>query len=122
MHPTLSTAILHTQNIHCNTFTYWMECTYLEGTPLVDLVEHLGIEGTLDEVAPFSEGWGASVELIGSVISPTLLPLSIGAGVVTLAIGVTGDIEFLFNWLKESKEHELVFSFKVPWLCFQPAA
>ena len=67
---------------------------------------------------PFSEGWGASVELIGLVVSPTLLPLSIVAGVVTLTIGVTGNIEFPFNWLKESKEHELVFPFKVPWLCF----
>ena len=78
----------------------------------MDLVEHLGIEGTLDEVAPLSVGWGAFVELIGSVISLTLLPLSIVAGVVTLAIGVTGTIEFPFNWLKESKERELVFPSK----------
>ena len=58
----------------------------------MDLVEHLGVEGTLG-VAPFTVGWSASVELIGSVISLTLLPLSIVAGVVTLAIGVTGNIE-----------------------------
>ena len=85
----------------------------------MDLVECLGVEGTLD-VAPLTAGWGASVELIGSVVSPTLLPLSIVAGVVTLAIGVTGNIEFPFNWLKESKECEFVgfFSFKVSWLCF----
>ena len=75
----------------------------------MDLVEFLGFEGMLDEVPPLSVGWGASVELIGLVISPTLLPLSIVAGVVTLVIGVTGNIEFPFNWLKESKEHELVF-------------
>ena len=80
----------------------------------MDLVEHLGVEGTLDEVAPLSVGWDASVELIGLVISPTLLPLSTVAGVVTLVIGVTGNVEFPFNWLKESKEHELVFPSKFP--------
>ena len=84
----------------------------------MDLVECLGVEGTLGEVAPLSVGRGASVELIGLVISLTLLPLSIVAGVVTLAIGVTGNIEFPFNWLKESKEHKLVFPSKFPWLCF----
>ena len=62
----------------------------------MDLVEHLGVEGRLDEtegrleMAPLTVGWGVSVELIGLVISPTLLPLSIAAGVVTLTIGVTG--------------------------------
>ena len=76
----------------------------------MDLVEHLGVEGTLG-VAP-ATGWGASVELIGLGVSTTLLPLSIVAGVVTLTIGVTGSIEFPFNWLKESKEHELVFPSK----------
>ena len=86
------------------------------GTPLVDLVEHLGVEGTLGGIPPrenpFSAGWGASVEMIGSVDFLTLLPLSLVAGVVTLAIGVTGNIEFLFNWLKELKECELVFPSK----------
>ena len=87
----------------------------------MDLVEHLGVEGRLDEMegrldemAPLTVGWGVSVELIGLVISPTLLSLSIVAGVVTLTIGVTGNIEFPFNWLKESKEHELVFPSKFP--------
>ena len=81
----------------------------------MDLVEHLSCdEGTLDEVAPLMVGWGASVEMIGSVISLTLLPLSIVAEVVTLVIGVTGNIEFPFNWLKESKECELVFPSKFP--------
>ena len=87
----------------------------------MDLVEHLGVEGRLDEMegrldemAPLTVGWGVSVELIGSVISLTLLPLSIVAGVVTLTIGVTGNIEFPFNWLKESKEHESVFPSKFP--------
>ena len=59
------------------------------GTPLVDLVECLGVEGTLG--AP-TVGWGASVEMIGSVVSPTLLSLSVVAEVVTLVIGVTGNI------------------------------
>ena len=57
-------------------------------------------------------GWGAPVELIGLGVSLTLLPLSIVAGVVTLTIGVTGNIDCPFNWLKESKEHELVFPSK----------
>ena len=80
----------------------------------MDLVECLGVEGRLDEMegrletAPLTVGWGVSVKLIGSVISLTLLPLSIVAGVVTLAIGVTGDIDCPFNWLKGSKECELV--------------
>ena len=69
------------------------------------------VEGTLD-VAPLTVGWGASVEMIGLVVSLTLLPLSTVAGVVTLVIGVTGNIECPFNWLKESKEHELVFPSK----------
>ena len=78
----------------------------------MDLVECLsGVEGTLD-VAPLMVGWGASVEMIGSVISLTLLSQSTVAGVVTLVIGVIGNIEFPFNWLKESKECELVFPSK----------
>ena len=40
---------------------------------------------------------GASVEMIGSVVSPTLLALSVVAEVATLANGVTGNIEFPFN-------------------------
>ena len=70
------------------------------GTPLVDLVECLGVEGTLD---PLTESWGASVEMIGSVDLPTLLSLSVVAGVVTLAIGVAGNIEFPFNWFEGVK-------------------
>ena len=58
----------------------------------MDLVECLGVEGTLGVIPPrenpFSAGWGASVEMIGSVDFLTLLPLSLVAGVVTLAIGV----------------------------------
>ena len=78
----------------------------------MDLVEHLGgVEGTLGAI-PLMVGWGASVEMIGSVDFPTLLSLSVVAGVVTLVIGVTGNIEFPFNWLKESQEHELVFPSK----------
>ena len=77
----------------------------------MDLVECLGVEETLG-VAPLTVGWGASVGLIGSIVSLTLLPLSIVVEVVTLVIGVTGNIEFPFNWLKESKECELVFPSK----------
>ena len=36
-------------------------------------------------------------EIIGLVDLPTLLSLSVVAGVVTLAIGVAGNIEFPFN-------------------------
>ena len=73
----------------------------------MDLVECLGVGGRL-EMAPLSVGWGASVELIGLGVSPTLLPLSTVAGLVTLAIGVTGNIDCPFNWLKDSQECELV--------------
>ena len=52
-------------------------------------------------------GLVAPVELVGLVISPTLLSLSMVAGVVTLVIGVTGNIDGLFNCLKKSQEHEL---------------
>ena len=92
-------------------FIHFLDGVYLSsGTPLVDLVECLsGVEGTL---GPLSEGWGASVEMIGSVVSLTLLSLSTVAGVVTLVIGVTGNNECPFNWLKESKECKLLFSSK----------
>ena len=74
---------------------------------MVDLVEHLGVVTGLG-MAPLSlVGWGAPVELIGSVISLTLLSLSIVAGVVTLVIGITGNIDHSLNCLKESQEHEL---------------
>ena len=64
---------------------------------MVDLVECLDVEGIL-EMAPLSPvGWGAPVELIGSGISLTLLPLSTVAGLVTLVIGVTGNIDHSFN-------------------------
>ena len=60
-------------------------------------------------MAPLSlVGWVAPVELIGLDVSPTLLPLSIVAGGVTLVIGVTGNIDFSFNWLKDEQERELV--------------
>ena len=78
---------------------------------MVDLVECLGVKGALG-VVPFMIGWGASVEMIGSVVSLTLLSLSTVAEVVTLVIGVTGNIAFSFNWLNESKECELVFPSK----------
>ena len=70
----------------------------------MDLVERLGgVQGRLDEtegrleMAPLTVGWGVSVELTGSVISPTLLPLSNVAGFVTLVIGATGNIDCPFN-------------------------
>ena len=63
----------------------------------MDLVECLGVEGIL-EMAPLSPvGWDAPVELIGSGVSLTLLPLSTVAALVTLAIGVTGNIDHSFN-------------------------
>ena len=63
----------------------------------MDLVECLGVGGRL-QTAPFSAvGWGAFVEMIGSGVSLTLLPLSTVAGLVTLAIGVTGNIDCPFN-------------------------
>ena len=64
-----------------------------------------------------SVGWGVSVELIGSVVSPTLLPLSIVAEVVTLVIGVTGTIVSI-QLVEGVKRMRVGFSFKVPWLCF----
>ena len=61
-------------------------------------------------MAPLSlVGLITPVKLIGLVISLTsLLSLLMVAGVVTLVIGVTGNIDFSFNWLKESQERELV--------------
>ena len=59
-------------------------------------------------MAPLSlVGWGAPVELIGSGVSLTLLPLLTVADLVTLAIGVTGNTDHSFNWLKDEQEHEL---------------
>ena len=77
----------------------WVECLGVAG------VETLG-------VAPLTVGWGAPVEMRGSVDFLTLLSLSVVAGGVTLTIGVTGNIEFPFNWLKESEEHEQNFPSK----------
>ena len=92
--------------------SHFLDGVYLSGgTPLVDLVECLGVEGTLD-VAPLMVGWGASMEMIGLDVPLTLLSLSVVAEVVTLVIGVTGTIEFSFNCLKESQECELVFPSK----------
>ena len=73
-------------------------------------MECLGVE-TLG-VIPLTEGWGASVEMIGSVGFPTFLSLSLVAGGVTLSIGVTGNIDSTFIGLKESEEHELNFPSK----------
>ena len=75
------------------------------GTPFLEWAECLGVAGveTLG-VAPLVVGWSAPVEMIGLVDFPTLLSLSAVAGGVTLTIGVTGNIEFPFNWLKESEE------------------
>ena len=91
--------------------SYFFDGVYLTGgTPLVDLVECLGVE-TLSVIPlaeiPLSAGWGAPVEMIGSVGFPTLLSLSLVAGGVTLSIGVTGNIDSTFIRLKESEECEL---------------
>ena len=95
-------------------FHYFLDGVYLTGgTPFVEQVECLGVAGveTLG-VAPLMVGWSAPVEMIGSVDFLTLLSLSVVAGGVTLTISVTGNIEFPFNWLKESEEHEQNFSSK----------
>ena len=42
---------------------------------------------------------GLVAPVIGSG-APTQLSLSMGAGVVTLVVGVTGSIDCPFNWLK----------------------
>ena len=47
-----------------------------------------------------SQQAGVPLEMIGLVNFPTLLPLSLAAGMVTLAIGITGNIDSLFNGLK----------------------
>ena len=48
------------------------------------------------------------MKLIGLGVSLTLLPLSTVAGLITLAIGVTGNIDYSFNWSKDEQECELV--------------
>ena len=75
------------------------------GTPLVEQAECLGVAGMLNEI-PVTRGGVSSTEMIGSVTFPTLLSLSLDAGVVTLPIGVTGSIDSTFIWLKESEECE----------------
>ena len=91
---------------------------------MVDLVERLGVEGRLDEMDSLTVGWGVSVELIGSVISLTLLPLSIVAGVVTLTIGVTGNIDCPFNWFykKENQKNVSMFFLQSSMAVLQPVA
>ena len=69
----------------------------------MEWVECLGVAGTLGEI-PLSLGWGASVEMIGSVRNLTLLPLSMVAGGVTPPIGVTDNFDSTFIGLKESEE------------------
>ena len=77
----------------------------------MEWVEHLGVTGTLG-VIPLTIGWGASVEMIGSVGFLTVLSLSLVAGGVTLSIGVTGNIDSTFIQLKESEECEQGFPSK----------
>ena len=74
-------------------------------------MECLGVAGTLGVIS-LTAGWGASVELIGSVGFPTVLSLSLVAGGVTLPLGVTCNIDSTFIRLKESEEHELNFPSK----------
>ena len=77
----------------------------------MEWVEHLGVMGTLS-VIPLTAGWGAPVEMIGSVDFPTVLSLSLVAGGVTHPIGVTGNIDSTFIRLKESEECEQYFPSK----------
>ena len=74
-------------------------------------------------MAPLSlVGLVAPVELIGSVISLTLLSLLMVAGVVTLVIGMTGNIDFSFNWLKESHKNASWFLLQSSSVVLQPEA
>ena len=92
--------------------SYFLDGVYLTGgTPFVEWVECLGVVGTLD-VIPLTAGWGAPVEMIGSVGFPTVLSLSLVAGGVTLPIGVKGNIDSTFIGLKESEECEQYFPSK----------
>ena len=75
-------------------------------------VECLGVTGTLGVIPLTVIGWGASVEMIGSVDFPTVLSLSLVAGGVTLPVGVTGNIDSAFIGLKESDECEQNFPSK----------
>ena len=77
----------------------------------MEWVECLGVVRTLG-VITLTAGWGASVEMIGSVGFLTLLSLSLDAGGVTLPIGITGNIDSTFIRLKESEECELYFPSK----------
>ena len=72
---------------------------------MVDQVEHLGVVTGLG-ADPLSLV-GLVAPVIGSGISPTWLSLSMVAGVVTLVIGMTGNIDCPFNCQKESQKHEL---------------
>ena len=95
-------------------FSTVFQCHFLDGvnltggTPLVEWVECLGVTGTLSEI-PLSVGWGASVEMIGSVEILTLLSLSLVAGGVTPPIGVTGNIDSTVIGFKECEECVLNF-------------
>ena len=77
----------------------------------MEWMEHLAVE-IQGVIPPLTVGWGASVEMIRSVGFLTLLSLSLVAGGVTLSIGVTGNIDSTFIWLKESEECELNFPSK----------
>ena len=65
----------------------------------MDRVEHLGVVAGLG-ADPLSLV-GLVVPVIGSGIEPTWLSLSMVAGVVTLVVGMTGNIDCPFNWLKD---------------------
>ena len=73
---------------------------------MVDQVEHLGVVTGLG-ADPLSLV-GLVAPVIGLGISLTWLSLSMVAGVVTLVIGMTGNIDFSFNWLKDEQERKLV--------------
>ena len=72
---------------------------------MVDRVECLGVVTGLG-VDPLSLV-GLVAPVIGSGISLTWLSLLMVAGVVTLVIGMTGNIDCPFNCQKESQKHEL---------------
>ena len=65
----------------------------------MDRVERLGVVTGLG-VDPLSLV-GLVAPVIGLGIPPTWLSLLMVAGVVTLVIGMTGNIDCPFNWLKD---------------------
>ena len=88
------------------------------GTPLVEWVECLGVAGTLSEI-PLSVGWGASVEMIGSVEIPSFaVPIFGCRWCHTSPLVQQATLTPRSLGLMSLKSTCTEFSFRVPWLCF----